>query len=138
MNNDVVLEKLDSLSRCIERIKLKCPNSLDQLQKDIDLQDIIVLNIQRAVQISVDIAGHIVSGTNVKSPETMAGLFIELNKQKILTDKTTKSMALSVAFRNVAVHEYDELDISKVYNVAKNHLVDIENFAKEILLYLKK
>jgi hypothetical protein len=36
----------------------KCPVNVAELEKDVDLQDIITLNLTRAVQLSVDIAAH--------------------------------------------------------------------------------
>jgi uncharacterized protein len=54
MDRDLVEAKLESLRRCVERIAAKTPSSADQLAQNPDLQDIIALNLQRAVQLSVD------------------------------------------------------------------------------------
>lgn len=58
MDRDLVETKLESLRRCVDRIAGKTPASVDQLVQDPDVQDIIALNLQRAVQLSVDIASH--------------------------------------------------------------------------------
>lgn len=49
MDTVVLVEKLESLRRCIRRIEDKKPGNVDQLKQDIDLQDILVLNLTRAV-----------------------------------------------------------------------------------------
>lgn len=64
MDTVVLVEKLESLRRCIRRIEAKKPDNADQLKQDIDLQDILVLNLTRAILLSVDI-GSISSVTQI-------------------------------------------------------------------------
>jgi len=59
MDADVVLAKLDSLQRCVGRVEEKTPSNVEVLTSDYDMQDIISLNLERAVQISVDIHAHV-------------------------------------------------------------------------------
>ena len=55
MDREVIEEKLESLRRCIHRVREKRPVELDALVRNFDLQDIITLNLTRAVQLCVDI-----------------------------------------------------------------------------------
>lgn len=50
MDDTVILQKLESLSRCINRIEEKRPTTLETLENDIDVQDIIAINLERATQ----------------------------------------------------------------------------------------
>jgi len=47
--------------RSLERIKSKTPDTDSDLLSVLDLQDVLVLNLGRTVQICVDIAVHILS-----------------------------------------------------------------------------
>ena len=58
----IVARKLDSLRRCLDRVRERCPADVATLAGDPDLQDIVVLNLSRAVQICVDLALHTLSG----------------------------------------------------------------------------
>jgi hypothetical protein len=49
MDNDVVLNKLESLRRCIARVQTKVPPSAAVLREDYDLQDIIVVNLEPTI-----------------------------------------------------------------------------------------
>jgi hypothetical protein len=49
MDRDLVAAKLESLRRCVERIAEKTPPASQELEQNADLQDIIALNLQRAV-----------------------------------------------------------------------------------------
>lgn len=70
MDREVIEQKLESLRHCLQRIEQKCPADAQTLADDADLQDIVVLNLSRAVQVCVDIGAHIVSGMQVSAPDT--------------------------------------------------------------------
>ena len=50
MDETVILSKLDSLGRSVSRIHSKTPESATALIDDYDRQDIISINLERAVQ----------------------------------------------------------------------------------------
>ncbi len=133
MDKDVVLNKLESLRRCIQRVEDKTPASVDRLIEDYDLQDIISVNLERAIQTCVDIGLHIISDLEVPVPETMAGTFEVLNRAGYLDKATTERMSRSVGFRNTAVHAYQEIDWNIVYCIITEHLDDFRDFALQIL-----
>ena len=51
MDREVIEHKLESLRRCLQRVAEKCPSNPDKLGQDPDLQDIVTLNLSRAVQL---------------------------------------------------------------------------------------
>ena len=59
----VIEEKLESLRRCLARIRQRRPDSAQALLNDADAQDILSLNLVRAVQLCVDIAAHRLTDT---------------------------------------------------------------------------
>lgn len=125
--------KLESLRRCIERIKAKRPDSPDSLREDYDLQDILAVNLQRAVQLSVDLAVGIIAGLDVPAPETMARGFDILADQGVISELTARRMKKAVGLRNIAVHQYCEVDWDIVFNVAHKNVEDFEQYAREII-----
>ena len=75
----------------------------DQLAGDPDLQDIIALNLQRAVQLCVDLAAYVIADTNVRPPSTMAENFVILKELSVIHPALTEGMMKAVGFRNIAV-----------------------------------
>ncbi len=136
MDRDVVGAKLESLRRCIERITAKTPPSADLLMQSPDLQDIIALNLQRAVQISVDLASHLIAETNAPPPSTMAENFDALRNLQIISPALADRMTKAVGFRNIAVHSYHTIDWAIVYQICTRHLDDFRQFAKSVSLRL--
>ncbi|QSH91316.1 DUF86 domain-containing protein [Treponema medium] len=117
IDKKVIGEKLLSLNRCLERIKLHVPVNVEALQSDFDTQDIICLNIQRAVQISVDIAAHILAEQLHEQTPTMAETFLALSRHGLLDSQLASRLAKAVGFRNIAIHEYNTLDMNILYSI---------------------
>lgn len=78
MDRLIVERKLDSLQRCLARIVSKRPDTAEALKADMDLQDVLVLNLSRAVQICVDLAAHLISDLSLPPPDTMGEAFDRL------------------------------------------------------------
>ena len=59
--------------------------------------------------------------------------FILLEENNIIDSKISKNMQGMVGFRNIAVHDYKEIDEEILKDVIENHLNDLLDFAKILL-----
>ena len=84
MDERLIAEKIESLRRCVQRIEAKSPDDFEVLAGDPDLQDIIALNLTRAVQLCVDIGAHIVAESDSPPPDTMGATFDILANHQII------------------------------------------------------
>lgn len=134
MDREVIEQKLESLRHCLQRIELKCPADAQTLAADADLQDIVALNLSRAVQVCVDIGAHIVAGLQVPPPGTMGQTFELLAQAGVVSATLAERLKKAVGFRNIAVHSYEVIDWHIVHSIAMNHLVDFSEFAKAVSL----
>jgi uncharacterized protein YutE (UPF0331/DUF86 family) len=132
MDRQVIDQKLESLRRCLQRIQEKLPADAAELQSNFDLQDIIALNLSRAVQLTVDIGSHIISSINMPAPETMGQTFEILAQQKVLSTHVADQLKKSVGFRNIAVHNYEAINWQIVHSIVRDHLQDFTEFAKAV------
>ena len=133
MIDDVLQEKLESLRRSLERVRLKMPLSVEILASDLDAQDIVTLNLERSVQSCVDIALHVLASRTIAPPKTMAEAFTLLASEQLITDATATRMVKAVGFRNLAVHAYRKIDWAIVYAIGTTHLDDFRAFMREIV-----
>jgi len=132
MDRDVINRKLESLRRCIARIESKRPIRPDVLRVNYDLQDIIALNLERAVQTCVDIAAHVISQTELPVPSTMGEGFARLAELRVISPQVATSLQKAVAFRNILVHNYTNINWDIVANILTSHLIDFVQFAQAI------
>ncbi len=138
MDQVILAQKFESLRRCIQRVEEKTPSSVEQLIADPDVQDILVLNLTRAVQLCVDIGSHVISESDELAPATMGDVFSTLQTLGAITPATCESMQKAVGFRNVAVHNYDVINWEIVFAICQKFLVDFRRFAKEITDYTSR
>jgi uncharacterized protein YutE (UPF0331/DUF86 family) len=133
---DVLIEKVNSIQNCLKRIHDTAgnhPHSLD----DLNVQDIVVLNLQIAVQHSIDIAMHIASEEKLGIPQYLKDVFRILKENKYLKPELALKMEKMVGFRNIAVHDYQAINHNILKNIVEHHLTDIEDFYTQILLRYK-
>jgi len=122
MDQALIEEKIESLRRCVKRIEQKRAPSVDALREDWDTQDILTVNLTRAVQICVDIAAHLMASTNQPPPDTMAGAIAELETLNIIPDSLSHRLQGAVGFRNIAIHAYRSIDWEIVHTITHDHL----------------
>jgi uncharacterized protein YutE (UPF0331/DUF86 family) len=133
MRDPVILQKIESLSRCIARIEQKRPSSLLQLEQDLDLQDIISINLERAVQQCIDIAMVILSNRELPVPGTMSEAFEELRQIGIISEDVCVDMKKAVGFRNAVVHAYRKINWNIVWDIITNRLSIFRTFASHVI-----
>ena len=131
MDKDLLQRKLEMLLRCLERIRSHKIETLEELESNLDKQESIILNLQRDVQICIDIGNHILLDYSV-SPTSMADTFKRMAEKKLITEANASNLAKAAAFRNIAVHQYDILDNKIILAIIKEHLHDFEDFAKAV------
>ncbi|MBK6715177.1 MAG: DUF86 domain-containing protein [Burkholderiales bacterium] len=132
MDRLVLERKLESLRRCLVRVRSRCPATLPELVQDLDAQDVLVLNLSRAVQLCVDMAAHLLTELELPPPSTMGEAFTRLAEAQVIDAALAQAMRRAVGFRNLAVHNYDAIDWAIVFAIATNHIGDFERFARKV------
>lgn len=139
INRNIIELKISKIREIIKRIR-DLDFSDEQSYDETILQDALVFRLVQAVEAAIDIATHIISNLEITRPESYKDLFLSLNKQNILTQKTAHEMAQAAGFRNLAVHEYDgqKFDYDQVKRDYLSDVVTLNNFCAEIIEFLKK
>ena len=136
MDSILVGQKLEALRHCISRIVEKCPDNASLLAEDADLQDIVVLNLTRCVQLCVDIASHLIAVSPEAAPATMGEALTTLARMGVIDDEVSTNLRRVVGFRNIAVHNYEKVDWVIVHSICGKHLDDFRRFASAIAVRL--
>lgn len=134
MNKNVVLNKMETIEKCLRRINEKYVRN--ELKKNIDMQDIIVLNLQRACEASIDLAMHIIRDQRYALPQNTKDVFSILCEHKVIDEVLSKQLQSMVGFRNIAVHDYAHLNLAILESVVESHLVDFEMYMTKIKKFL--
>lgn len=131
-NKAVILNKFETIEKCINRINEEYEGDSENL-KDYRKMDMIILNLQRACEAVLDLAIYIVSTRKLGLPQNKRQAFVLLEENKIIDESMSRNMQGMVGFRNIAVHDYKEIDEDILKDVIENHLTDLLDFARVIL-----
>jgi uncharacterized protein YutE (UPF0331/DUF86 family) len=132
MDQPIIEEKLESLRKCMARVEQKRPSTARELENNLDLQDILSVNLERAVQLCVDIGAHIISHSDHNAPSSLGETFDILEKMEVLDSNTATQLKKAVGFRNIAVHAYQQLDWEIVFQISHEGMEDFKAFARSI------
>jgi len=132
MDKDIVLNKINTIERCIKRIKEEYCNDPENL-KDYTKQDSIILNIQRACEASIDLAMHYVAEGRLGIPQSSRDVFDILANNNVIDDDLSVRLKAMVGFRNVAVHDYQNLNLAIVEKIIQIHLTDLKILSNKML-----
>jgi uncharacterized protein YutE (UPF0331/DUF86 family) len=125
VDRDIVTAKIAAIERCLSRIT-EVRGERRSALLPVDVDDITALNLQRAVQAAIDLASHVVAAEGYGLPATAADAFGLLAERGILGGDLAERLRRMVGFRNVAIHEYQELDPEIVESIVQRHLGDLQ------------
>lgn len=134
MIDDVILNKKESIERCVKQIRAYYgkPSELP-FEDDFFKQDAIAINIQRASELCIDLANHVVKLKRLGIPKGSKESFALLAQAGIIPKKLLKQLEGMVGFRNTLVHVYQELEIRIMKDVIEHHLDDLILFTVHIM-----
>ncbi|HJB22867.1 MAG TPA: DUF86 domain-containing protein [Candidatus Jeotgalibaca pullicola] len=130
--NDVILNKTTTIERCLNRIHEVYEGNPENLT-NFTKQDSIVLNIQRACEASIDLAMHVVSERKLGVPKTSREAFKLLQEADMIEADLAKTLMNMVGFRNIAVHDYQALELDILESILNKHVDDFKQFTKVFL-----
>lgn len=136
MKDDIIINKTETIKRCIKRVQEDYANTPANLH-NYTLQDAIMMNIQRLCEASIDIAMHCISFNSLGVPQSSRDCFEILEKAKIIEPELSNNLQAMVGFRNIAVHEYQSINIKVVQTIIERHLFDGLDLANAIFGYKK-
>lgn len=131
MNQDILANKSETINRCIKRIEEEYEGNLENLL-NFTKQDSIILNLQRACEACIDLAMHLVSENKWGIPQSSRDAFDLLFKNGVIDEALSHNLKAMVGFRNIAVHDYQSIQVEIIRTIIEKHLVDFISFAERI------
>ncbi|MFV9616718.1 MAG: type VII toxin-antitoxin system HepT family RNase toxin [Gammaproteobacteria bacterium] len=131
--DEVLLGKAEIIERCLQRIETEYRGSESELETNFTKQDSILLNIQRMCEASIDAAMHMVRLHALGIPKDSRQAFTMLVNANLLDPQLGKHLEAMVGFRNIAVHNYTEINMDIVRSILNERLVDIQTFARFLI-----
>ena len=111
MKDDVIINKIETIKRCIKRIEAEyanIPSNLENYTK----QDSIILNLQRMLEVTLGLGFHYIKIKKLEIPQTSKQIFEVLEKNGVIDKKTLINMKKIIKVKNIAISDNQNLDIN--------------------------
>jgi len=132
MDSDVIVNKAGVIERCLKRIEEEYQGSPANL-RDLTKQDSIILNLQRACEAVISLAMHVVAERGLGVPQFSREAFDLLEKNRIIEESLAKKLKAMVGFRNIAIHDYQKIDLNILQGIIETNLDDLRDFSRVML-----
>ena len=133
MADDVLINKAATIERCVARAREEYAADPGGFASNFTRQDAAILNIQRACEASLDMGLHIIRRERLGVTQSARDTFTLLEQAGWITSTVAEQMRRMVGFRNVAVHDYQALQLPITLNILTQHLDDFLNFSQQML-----
>jgi len=131
--NDTLIQKIQSCQRCIQRAREIYAKHRDEFTTNYDAQDAALLNLIRLCELSIDIANFLIRRDKLGIPASSAESFDLLQQAGGIDADLAGRLKAMVGFRNVAVHQYRDLDFEIVRTVIEDGLEDTIRFLDHVM-----
>jgi uncharacterized protein YutE (UPF0331/DUF86 family) len=132
VDHDLVLAKAGLIRRHLRRIKEKGGVDLEAFLSDLDRQEVISFNLHLAIENCTDLAAHIISEEGLGFPGSASEMFYLLEDSGYINSPLTEKMIKAVGLRNLIVHEYDKIDLKRLFEITLKDTKDINDFLASI------
>lgn len=128
MADNVIVAKSEIIERCIRRAREELASSSD-FGADYTRQDAAILNVERACEAGIDIANRVIRLRGLGAPASSRDSLAALVAGGVIEQDLADRLARMIGFRNLAVHQYQKLDIAIVRAVIERSLDDLLEFS---------
>ncbi len=135
-DSPLLLRKLASLQQHRRELREYEGISAESYTADWKVQRIVERTLQMMIETCADIAAHIVAEEGLRIGQSVADTFRALGDARIVPPELVPRLVAMAGFRNLVVHQYDDVDPTVVVGVLRRHLGDFERFGAAIQRFL--
>ena len=133
--DDVCLNKGAIMERSIRRMREEY--AADSALQNCTHIDALTLHLERACQAAIDLAMHLVARDHLGMPQSSADAFRVLAQAGLISQESCRAMMAMTGFRNIAIHAYQEMNMTVLKKIATEEWQSLLVFARECGLTLK-
>jgi uncharacterized protein YutE (UPF0331/DUF86 family) len=134
MADDVLINKAATIERCVKRAREEYAHDPESFGQDFTRQDAAILNIQRACEAALDMGQHLIRRERLGVPQGARDVFTVLAQGGWIDPRLADGLKRMVGFRNIAVHDYQSLQMPITISIIQTHLDDFLHYSRALLL----
>lgn len=133
MADDVLINKAATIERCVRRAREEYAADPASFATNFTRQDAAILNIQRACEAALDMGQHLIRRERLGVPQSARDVFALLARGGWIADELADALKRMVGFRNIAVHDYESLQLPITVRIIETHLDEFLDYSSALL-----
>lgn len=133
MADDVLINKAATIERCVRRAREEYAADPTGFSSNYTRQDAAILNIQRACEAALDMGQHLIRRERLGVPQSARDVFTLLAQGGWITPALADGLKRMVGFRNIAVHDYETLQLPITIRIIETHLDEFLGYSAGLL-----
>ena len=129
----LVLGKVAAIERSVARAREEFAAAGVAFARDFTRQDAAILNILRGCELALDLANILIRERGLGIPLSGRDSFRLLADAHLIEPEHALRLQRMIGFRNIAVHQYQALDIAIVEAILQRDLDDLLAYAQTIV-----
>jgi len=141
VNKDFVKMKISLIGEEMERLKEFSGFSFQEIVTNFIRQATVERLLERIINRAIDINQHLIGELlpeEMQSPKSYKETFLKLAELGVYPKEFAESIAKSAGTRNILVHDYNNVDYSKIYSSVSDCLKDYHQYCDYILLFISE
>ena len=134
MADDVLINKAATIERCVTRAREEYVKNPATFPIDFTRQDAAILNIQRACEAVLDMGQNLIRREKLGVPQSVRDVFALLAQGGWIDAELADKLKRMVGFRNIAVHDYQALQLPILISIIETHLGEFLEYSHTLLL----
>jgi uncharacterized protein YutE (UPF0331/DUF86 family) len=130
--------KLSDLETYLKQLREFSGISAASYRNDWKTQRVVERTLQMLIELCIDIANHIISDKGMRLPTGYADTFTVLKENRVIGKGLFSTMERMAKFRNLIVHQYEEIDAAIVVSILKKNLNDFDKYKNTVLKFIKQ
>jgi uncharacterized protein YutE (UPF0331/DUF86 family) len=136
IKSEVIRKRLNKLDEYLQILYGMQKYTLEEFLSDPEHYASVERFLQMAIESTIDIGGHIVSGLGMGDVNWYSDIAANMEEKGYISVDLREKWIRIVGFRNVLVHQYIEVDRKIVYDVLQNKLGDLEELKEVFAAFL--
>lgn len=128
--DDIIINKCAVIENCLKRIHEEYDGHENALRSNYTKQDSIILNLQRACEAAIDLGMRWIRIRKLGLPQTSRDVFTLLQDHQLLPKELAEDLQAMVGFRNIAIHDYQKINIEIVHSILSLKLKNFEELIR--------
>ena len=141
LNKRFINQKIELICGELSNMEKLAKFSFQEIAKDFWKYNTFERLLEKIVVRAIDINEHVIDelvSLETRSPQSYKETFLKLFELGVYPEHFAKDIARSAVLRNILVHDYDSIDLKRIYSSVKECLEDYHKYCDYILKFLDK